>query len=178
MGAQRSINTVVGEYVCGPLAVLLGGFCLVLSITELTIVVRGGTLFHGPSLLVAPVVGLALGLIAGTRLGRYAAAASALSGVLVIATNLVLSMELGRGPIRYEAEVIGDTRVLISAQETFASFNGGYFAGDIQCLSEPGDCFTNLPPDMPSFLGTDICPFFLWTTKRKPRLSCKALTSW
>lgn len=149
----QAVGAAVGAYACAPVAVLIGGYCLVVSITELSLALQEHTFFHGTSLFIAPILGFALGVSAGTRMGRYAAAASALAGVFVIATNFVPSVELGRGPFRYEAQAVGDTRILISAQTAFASFNGGFFAGDIECLSEPDDCFEGFPSGMPSFLG-------------------------
>ena len=59
-----------------------------------------------------------------------------------------------------EAQAIGDTRSVISAEQTYASANGGYF-GDIQFLCTLGaGCsgvgIPNYPAVAPDFLGADL----------------------
>ncbi len=59
-----------------------------------------------------------------------------------------------------EAQAIGDTRSVISAEQTYASANGGYF-GDIQFLCTIGvGCagvgIPNYPAAAPDFLGSDL----------------------
>ena len=54
-----------------------------------------------------------------------------------------------------EAQAIGDTRSVISAEQTFASANCGYYA-DIQFLTHPNIQIPNYPSAAPEFLGQDI----------------------
>jgi prepilin-type N-terminal cleavage/methylation domain-containing protein len=55
-----------------------------------------------------------------------------------------------------EAQAIGDTRTVISAEQTYASANCGFF-DDIQFLSrDTGIGIPNYPPQAPEFLGADV----------------------
>jgi type IV pilus assembly protein PilA len=60
-----------------------------------------------------------------------------------------------------EAQCIGDTRTVISAEQTYASTNGGFF-GPIEnlCWAGSGTCagigIPNYPAAAPEFLGADI----------------------
>jgi prepilin-type N-terminal cleavage/methylation domain-containing protein len=58
-----------------------------------------------------------------------------------------------------EAQVIGDTRTVMSASVTYATANCGFFAADLTCLTREGGgsiCIPNYPPGGPQFLGADI----------------------
>lgn len=58
-----------------------------------------------------------------------------------------------------EAQVIGDTRTVMSASVTYATSNCGYFANDLPCMTREGGgsiCIPNYPPSAPQFLGADI----------------------
>jgi prepilin-type N-terminal cleavage/methylation domain-containing protein len=59
-----------------------------------------------------------------------------------------------------EAQAIGDTRSIISAQQTYASSNGGLFGGALTALCRNGaGCaigIPNYPAGAPEFLGADI----------------------
>ena len=54
-----------------------------------------------------------------------------------------------------EAQAIGDTRSVISAEQTYASANCGFYA-DLDRLSRPGIGIPNYPTQAPEFLGQDI----------------------
>lgn len=54
-----------------------------------------------------------------------------------------------------EAQAIGDTRSVISAEQTYASANCGFFA-DLDQLSRPGIGIPNYPAAAPEFLGLDV----------------------
>jgi prepilin-type N-terminal cleavage/methylation domain-containing protein len=61
-----------------------------------------------------------------------------------------------------EAQAIGDTRTLLSANQAYASANCGYFAEKLECLSWGGGgmmdgiCIKNYPSNAPEFLGEDL----------------------
>jgi prepilin-type N-terminal cleavage/methylation domain-containing protein len=58
-----------------------------------------------------------------------------------------------------EAQTIGDTRSVISGQQTYAAANCGYFGATLACLTrEAGGaiCIPNYPTAAPQFLGGDI----------------------
>jgi prepilin-type N-terminal cleavage/methylation domain-containing protein len=58
-----------------------------------------------------------------------------------------------------EAQAIGDTRSLISANQTYAAANCGYFGATLACLTREGGgaiCIPNYPTSAPQFLGGDI----------------------
>ena len=72
-----------------------------------------------------------------------------------IAIPSLLKSTVSRG----EARSMGDIRSVISAQQTFASANCGYFAGDLRCLTREGDgeiCIPDYPSQAPEFLGGDL----------------------
>ena len=54
-----------------------------------------------------------------------------------------------------EAQAIGDTRTVISAEQTFASANCGYYA-DVQYLVKGMIMIPGYPSQAPEFLGQDI----------------------
>lgn len=55
-----------------------------------------------------------------------------------------------------EAQVIGDTRSLLSAAITYASSNCGLFAGSLVCMTQGAICIPNYPVNAPPFLGRDL----------------------
>ncbi len=52
-----------------------------------------------------------------------------------------------------EAAAIGDIRSLISGQVAYSSFNGGFYASRLECLSSPGDCIANFTSPLPEERG-------------------------
>ena len=58
-----------------------------------------------------------------------------------------------------EAQAIGDTRTVMSANVAYAASNCGYFAAAITCLTKDGAgaiCIPGYPPLAPEFLGGDL----------------------
>ncbi len=59
-----------------------------------------------------------------------------------------------------EAQAIGDTRSVISAEQTYASANGGYFGNITKLCSIGAGCdkvgIPNYPTAAPDFLGADL----------------------
>ena len=59
-----------------------------------------------------------------------------------------------------EAQAIGDTRSVISAQQTYASANGGLFSDVVDLCRNGGNCvgigIPNYPVAAPEFLGGDL----------------------
>ena len=55
-----------------------------------------------------------------------------------------------------EAQVIGDTRTLISAAVTYASNNCGLFAASLECMTQGSVCIPGYPSNAPPFLGRDL----------------------
>ena len=56
-----------------------------------------------------------------------------------------------------EAATVGDIRTVISAQATYASTNGGWYEGVLDCLHEPWTgCIPNYPTNAPTFLDSNI----------------------
>jgi len=56
-----------------------------------------------------------------------------------------------------EAQVIGDTRTVISASVVYASNNCGLYAASLDCMSVPNSiCIPNYPSTAPVFLSRDV----------------------
>ncbi len=58
-----------------------------------------------------------------------------------------------------EAQAIGDTRSVMSANIAYAAANCGYFAAAMTCLTKEGGgaiCIPGYPPLAPQFLGGDL----------------------
>ena len=55
-----------------------------------------------------------------------------------------------------EAQVVGDTRTVISASITYAANNCGFFAASMDCMTQGNVCIPNYPSNAPAFLGGDI----------------------
>ena len=83
---------------------------------------------------------------------------------LLVGFSLLLSLLLGRRTeqlhlISNEAQAIGDTRTIISANQTYASANCGLYARTLECMardSEGGICIPGFPEDAPEFVGSDL----------------------
>jgi hypothetical protein len=84
--------------------------------------------------------------------------------LLLVGFSLLLSLLLRtRGDQLHlwsnEAQAIGDTHAIISANQTYASANGGFYARNLECMargSESGICIPGYPEDAPEFLGSDL----------------------
>jgi hypothetical protein len=85
-----------------------------------------------------------------------------LSIVIALSTVLALMMWAKLVSARRsanDASAIGDTRSVISANETYASVNCGLYAESLECLTHHGDraiCIPNYPREAPEFLGEDL----------------------
>jgi prepilin-type N-terminal cleavage/methylation domain-containing protein len=56
-----------------------------------------------------------------------------------------------------ESATIGDIRTLISAQAAYHSTNGGWYEGNILCLTNPySGCIPNYPTNSPTFLDSQL----------------------
>jgi prepilin-type N-terminal cleavage/methylation domain-containing protein len=56
-----------------------------------------------------------------------------------------------------ESATIGDTRTVISAQQTYQSSNSGFYEGALTCLIGPSaGCIPNYPSNAPTFLDSAI----------------------
>ena len=55
-----------------------------------------------------------------------------------------------------EAQVIGDTRSLLSAAITYASNNCGLYPASLVCMTDGAVCIPNYPTTAPPFLGRDL----------------------
>lgn len=61
-------------------------------------------------------------------------------------------------PAFREATTVSDIRTMISAQAAYQVANGGFYAGDLRCLSVPTGpgCIPNYPPNGPTFLDSEL----------------------
>jgi len=62
-------------------------------------------------------------------------------------------------PFASTAQAVGDSRTVMSAQQTYAADNCGYYAASLLCLTRDGDgeiCIPDYPPEAPQFLGGDL----------------------
>jgi type IV pilus assembly protein PilA len=56
-----------------------------------------------------------------------------------------------------ESAAIGDIRTVISAQAAYHSSNGGWYEGNLLCLTAPfTGCIPNYPPNSPTFLDSQL----------------------
>jgi type IV pilus assembly protein PilA len=56
-----------------------------------------------------------------------------------------------------ESAAVGDIRSVISAQAAYHSTNGGWYEGNLACLSAPSSgCIPNYPTNSPTFLDSQI----------------------
>jgi prepilin-type N-terminal cleavage/methylation domain-containing protein len=51
-----------------------------------------------------------------------------------------------------ESATIGDIRTVISAQAAYQGTNGGYYEGQLTCMSQKGGCIPNAPANSPTYL--------------------------
>ena len=54
-----------------------------------------------------------------------------------------------------EAQAIGDLRTMVSAQQSYASSNGGFF-DSAECLAQPDGCIPGYTAASPRFLGNPL----------------------
>jgi type IV pilus assembly protein PilA len=56
-----------------------------------------------------------------------------------------------------ESATIGDIRTVISAQAAYQSANGGWYDGNVSCLTAPfTNCIPNYPSNSPTFLDSQL----------------------
>ena len=55
-----------------------------------------------------------------------------------------------------ESATLGDIRTLISAQATYQSANGGFYDGNLDCLTLPSSCIPSYPSNGPTFLDSQL----------------------
>ena len=117
---------------------------------------------------IGALLGLILGIMALVKANReptvYGGSGMAIGGIVTSCLGLVLLPILAAISIpsllrarvsANEAQTIGDIRTVISAQQTYASTNGGYF-DTLDCLATPTSCIPEYPAQAPHFLGTDL----------------------
>lgn len=55
-----------------------------------------------------------------------------------------------------EAAAIGDIRTVGSASASYFAANGGFYEGELSCLTEPSGCIPNYPTVAPTFLDSQL----------------------
>ena len=55
-----------------------------------------------------------------------------------------------------ESATIGDVRAVLSAQAVYHSVNGGFYDGNLGCLSNPQACIPSYPVGAPTFLDSNM----------------------
>jgi len=122
-------------------------------------------------LLIGPIAGLVLGIVAAVRAGRqpaeYGGKGLAIGGIVTNGICLVLAPvfvgmiaaiaipSLLRARVSAnEAATIGDVRTVISAEAAYQSANGGLYEGRLECLGEPSSCLPGYTG--PSFLDQTL----------------------
>jgi prepilin-type N-terminal cleavage/methylation domain-containing protein len=55
-----------------------------------------------------------------------------------------------------ESATLGDIRTLISAQAAYQSANGGFYDGNLDCLTDPDTCIPQYPTNAPTFLDSQL----------------------
>ena len=55
-----------------------------------------------------------------------------------------------------ESATLGDIRTLISAQAAYQSANGGFYDGNLDCLTSPVTCIPSYPAIAPTFLDSQL----------------------
>ena len=55
-----------------------------------------------------------------------------------------------------ESATLGDIRTLISAQAAYQSANGGFYDGNLDCLTDPDTCIPAYPTNAPTFLDSQL----------------------
>lgn len=125
---------------------LLGVGCivgLVLGIVALNRAIKKPAVYGGKGLAVAGIVTNSLAIVLAPIIGIIAA----------IAIPSLLRARVSAN----EAQAIGDTRSIISAEMTYASANAGFY-DTLDCLATPASCIPNYPSDAPSFIGPELTP--------------------
>ena len=57
---------------------------------------------------------------------------------------------------RNESAILGDLRIVISAQAAYAAANAGFYDSRLECLAKPWDCIPGYPRSAPAFLDADL----------------------
>jgi type IV pilus assembly protein PilA len=123
--------------------------------------------FWGEVLLVLLVYGSIVYGLARTGRGVYrlltGKECAFFSQLLVVAAIIVVAAVAIPSLLRSrvspgESSHIGDIRSVISAQQAYQSANGGYYAGRLECLSDPWatGCIPSYPTNAPTFLDSAI----------------------
>jgi type IV pilus assembly protein PilA len=55
-----------------------------------------------------------------------------------------------------ESATLGDIRTLISAEAAYQSANGGFYDGNLDCLTQPSACIPSYPSNAPTFLDSQL----------------------
>ncbi len=55
-----------------------------------------------------------------------------------------------------ESATIGDVRAVLSAQAVYHSANGGFYDGNLGCLTNPQGCIPSYPASAPTFLDSNM----------------------
>lgn len=55
-----------------------------------------------------------------------------------------------------ESAAIGDIRTVVSASAAYHVANGGFYDGNMQCLTAPIDCIPDYPTNGPNFLDSQL----------------------
>lgn len=55
-----------------------------------------------------------------------------------------------------ESATIGDIRTVISAQAAYRTVNGGFYDGNLDCLTQPAWCVPSYPFSAPTFLDSQL----------------------
>ena len=55
-----------------------------------------------------------------------------------------------------EAAAVGDVRAVLSAQAAYHSANGGFYEGNLACLTAPQGCLPSYPTNAPMFLDSNL----------------------
>jgi type II secretory pathway pseudopilin PulG len=120
------------------------------------------------------LIGIVLGIMALVRANKtpavYGGKGLAIGGIVTNCLSLALIPVIGiiaaiaipsllRARVSAnESMAIGDTRTVISAEQTYASANGGYY-DSLECLSNPYEgCIPGYPTAAPAFLGPELSP--------------------
>jgi hypothetical protein len=107
------------------------------------------------------ILGIVALIKAKNKPERYGGRGLAIGGIVTsgigwLIVPVVVPAAVWRDPVASnEAQVIGDIRSVISAEQSYASSNGGYY-DTIECLVAPTDCIPGYPEDAPTFLGQDV----------------------
>ena len=120
---------------------------------------------------IGAAVAIVLGIVALVRANKepavYGGKGMAIAGIVLSGLSILLIPIMGimaaiaipsllRARVSAnEAVAIGDLRTVVSAQQTYASANGGFF-DSLECLSAPTNCIPDYPAAGPTFLHEGI----------------------